>query len=170
MSSRSRLQGILRHFVSCAVVLLLFCATAQGEGNTESRKALSVVYGAYQSVLSNKEACDEALPGQKAANGKAFSSWQARHKKLIAELDQQFTALIRNASADDRDYARNVGKSEGAILRQRQEVKDTLLAKPRTEIEKVCKGLPRFLASPDSDLEKSFVEELRVIRRADPVK
>jgi hypothetical protein len=169
MSSRSRFRGILRHFVGCAVVLPLVCAAAQAQG-TESRKALSVVYGAYQSVLSNKEACDEAVPGQKAANEKAFSSWQARHRKLIAELDRQFTALIRNASTDDKDYARNVGKSEGAILRQRQEVKDSLLAKPRAEIEKLCKGLPRFLTSADSDLERSFVEELRVIRRADPVK
>lgn len=157
-----------RHWLACSAIFALgaaaYCSPLLAESTPESRKALNVVYGSYQSVVSNKEACNAVFPGQRAANDKAFAAWQVRHKILIAELDGYFTELIRRASADEKDYSRNVGKAEGALLQQRQEVKDALVAKPRAEREQLCKGLPKFLAGADSDLEKAYAEELRIIR------
>jgi hypothetical protein len=154
-----------RMLCRCAAISLLAVhLNAGAQDGPEATKALNIVYGSYQSVLSNKEACDAAFPAQRAANAKALDGWQKRHRKLIVELDGYFTQLIKRASADEKEYSRNVGKAEGALLQQRQEVKDALLAKPRAEREQVCKALPRFLNGPDSDLEKAYAEELRVIR------
>ncbi|MEN3352615.1 MAG: hypothetical protein V7640_773 [Betaproteobacteria bacterium] len=73
--------------------------------------------------------------------------------------------MIRGASRDEKDYAKNIGKYEGAILRQREEVKQTLLQQPRTELELECKALPEFLQGADSDLEKEFSEQLAILRK-----
>lgn len=73
--------------------------------------------------------------------------------------------MIHDASKDEADFARNVGKYEGAILRQRDEVKQTLLQQPRSDLEVECKALPNFLQSADSDLEKESAEELVIIRK-----
>jgi hypothetical protein len=156
--------GWFARSVVIALGAAIYCQPVLAQNTPESRKALNIVYGSYQSVVSNKEACNAVFPAQQAVNDKAFAAWQARHKALIVELDGYFTELIRRASADEKDYSRNVGKAEGALLQQRQEVKDALAAKPRAEREQLCKGLPKFLAGADSDLEKAYAEELRIIR------
>ncbi|HSQ05531.1 MAG TPA: hypothetical protein VLN59_15935, partial [Burkholderiales bacterium] len=84
---------------------------------------------------------------------------------VIAELAERFAKMIRGASKDEKEYARNVGKYEGAVLQQRQEVKETLLAQPREELNELCKALPELLNSSDSDLEKIYAEELASIRK-----
>jgi hypothetical protein len=73
--------------------------------------------------------------------------------------------MIRSASKDEKDYAKNIGKYEGAILRQREEVKQALLAQPGSELEPECKGLPAFLQSAESDLEKGFADQLAILRK-----
>lgn len=127
--------------------------------------SLTDVYGAYQSVLARKDACNSAFPQARAATDKAFIAWQTRHRKLLEELEQRVNMMIRGASRDDKDYAKNIGKYEGAILRQRDEVKQTLLQQPRPDLESECKALPEFLQSADSDLEKEFAEQLSIMRK-----
>src|SRR5438105_15030361 len=121
---------------------------------------LTDVYGAYQSILARRDACGSAFPQTRGAMDKAFVGWQTRHRKLLEELDQRVNMMIRGASRDEKDYAKNIGKYEGAILRQREEVKQTLLQQPRADLELECKALPEFLQSADSDLEKEFAEQL----------
>jgi hypothetical protein len=126
---------------------------------------LREVYGAYQGVLARRDACAVAYPQLRAASDKAFAGWQARHRNLIEELEARVAMMIRGASKDEKDYTRNVGKYEGAILRQREEVKKDLLQQLPSDLEIMCKALPEFLRSPDSDLEKAYADELTIVRK-----
>jgi hypothetical protein len=126
---------------------------------------LREVYGAYQANLARRDACITAYPAQRAATEKAYAAWQTRHRKLIDELDQRVAMMIRGASKDENEHARNVGKYEGAILQQREEVKMELLKQLPSDLEAMCKALPDFLRSAESDLEKAFPEELAIIRK-----
>ena len=129
------------------------------------RASLLEIYGRYHGVHALREACLSAFPQNRAANEKAFSAWQTRHRRLHDELDQRFSMMIRAYSKDDKDYARNFGKYQGAILKQRDEAKQALLLETRGELEVRCKGLPEFLQSRESDLESEFAEEWIVLRQ-----
>jgi hypothetical protein len=126
---------------------------------------LREVFGAYQAVLARREACASAYPRERAGTEKAYAAWQTRHRKLIDELDQRVAMMIRGASANAKDHARNLGKYEGAILQQREEVKRELLQQLPSDLEAMCKALPEFLQSADSDLEKAYAEELAIVRK-----
>jgi hypothetical protein len=126
---------------------------------------LREVYGAYQAVLARRDACATAFPRERASTEKAYAAWQTRHRKLIDELDQRLAMMIRGASTDQKDYARNVGKYEGAILQQREEVKRELLQQLPSDLQAMCKALPEFLRSAESDLEKAYAEELAIVRK-----
>jgi hypothetical protein len=145
----------------CAAALPAAAADAAG-GYSE---ALAQVYGAHQRLLAIKDACDEALPAQRAAHDKAYAGWRARHGRLVDDLDRRFAAMIRAASANEAEYARNIGKYEGAMLQQREEGKRAFLAQPRAEVERLCRQLPGTLAGEGTDFEKAYADELRVIRR-----
>lgn len=125
---------------------------------------LAQVYGTYQAVVARREACNEALPDMKATTEKSYTAWRNRNAKTVAELDERLAQMIRGASKDDREYARNIGKYEGAMLQQRNDVKRALLAQPREELDALCRSLPELLASRESDLESLYADELKSIR------
>lgn len=125
---------------------------------------LSQVYRTYHGLLAQKEACDEAFPGSRATNDKSYSAWRLRNEKTIAELNDRLGAMIRRASHDERDYARNIGKYEGGMLQQRREAKGIHLAQPRDELKLVCDALPGVLANKENDLEALYGDELTSIR------
>ena len=131
----------------------------------EYRASLLEIYGKYQGVIALREACVSAFPQSKATYDKAFSAWQVRYKKLHDELDQRFAMMVRGYSKDDKDYAKNFGKYQGAILKQREEIKQTLLLETRGELEARCKGLPEFLQGRESDLESEFPGEWIILRQ-----
>lgn len=159
----ARSGPLLRALLASAAVMW---APAQAqEPRTEYRMSLTDVYGAYQSILARRDACNTAFAPARGATDQAYTAWHARHRKLIDELDQRFNMMIRSASRDEKDYSRNVGKYEGALLRQRDEVKRALLQRPRGELELECKSLPEFLRSAESDLEKGFSEQLEILRK-----
>jgi hypothetical protein len=161
MTSRSRfICGLL-----AALAMAYAGAAAAQEARTEYRTSLTDVYGAYQSILARREACAAAFPQMRPAADKAYAAWQNRHRKLLDELDQRINMMIHSASKDEKDYAKNIGKYEGAILRQREEVKQALLAQPRTGLEPQCKGLAGFLQGAESDIEKGFADQIAVLRK-----
>lgn len=145
--------------------LLLHTVFAASVSSADYRASLLEIYGKYQGVLALREACSSAYPQSRPANEKAFAAWQTRHKKLHDELDQRFAMMVRAYSKDDKDYARNFGKYQGAILRQREEIKQTLLLETRGDLEARCKGLPEFLQGRESDLEAEFANEWFVLRQ-----
>lgn len=156
-----------RWWTAGALVASFLCTAAANAAvsASEYRTSLQEIYGRYQAVFATRDACSTAFPAMKAANEKAFTGWQARHRKLHDELEQRFALMIRAYSKDDKDYAKNFGKYQGVLLRQRDEVKQTLLAENRGELETRCKGFPQFLAGRDSDLETEFANEWLVLRQ-----
>jgi hypothetical protein len=159
-----RLSPLRQWLAGCALAALAAPAWPQA-ARSEYSLSLSDVYGAYQHILARREACASAIPQTRASTDKAYGVWQTRHRKLLDELEQRFNMMIRGASRDEKEYARNVGKYEGALLRQREEAKQELLQMPRAELEVECRGLPEFLQSADSDLEKAFADQLAVVRK-----
>lgn len=126
---------------------------------------LGYVYAGYQEIVALKEACNEAAPRLRAANKRAFSEWQARHKDLLAELKHRVTAMIRSASKDEREFARNLGKYEGAILTRREEYKMSFLALGSGKLHAQCERISELLKSPAADLNAVFASELATIRK-----
>lgn len=150
--------------VTCALSYSTIAAAADS-GGTQYIESLRQIYGSYQGVLARRDACTTAYPQLRGAHEKAFSAWHGRNKKVIGELDQRFSMMIHSASKDEKDYARNIGKYEGALLRQREEVKQALLQQDRAQLDTLCGSLIEFLQSADSDLEKEFAEELGIVRK-----
>ena len=151
-----------------AVVAVVLSAAASAEAAVTAadyRASLLEILGKYQGVLALREACNSAVPQLRPANDKAFAAWYGRHKRLEAELDQRFAMMVRAYSKDEKDYSRNFGKYQGAILRQREETKQTLLLETRGDLEARCKALPEFLQSRESDLESEFANELMILRQ-----
>lgn len=147
------------------LALLAGAAAAQAaEGGASYGQELAQVYGTYQAVLARKEACSDASPGTRGAIERGFAGWRSRNAKTIAELDERLTRMIRGASKDDKEYARNIGKYEGAMLQQRNEVKQALLGQPREDLDALCRSLPELLAGKESDLETLYADELKSIR------
>ena len=152
--------------IAAATVLALICArvaTAEATGNYATD--LATVYGGYQRLLAMKEACDAAVPVSRPVNEKAFAAWQAQHHALIQDLQRRVTVMIRLASQDEKEYARNLGKYEGAILQERQEYRQMLLALGTDKLSEQCQRMPEMLKGEGADLGKVYAAELEVIRR-----
>ena len=126
---------------------------------------LGRVYGAYQRMLALKEACDTRTPDLRAANDKAFAAWQAQHRALLQDLQRRVNAMILAASRDKDDYVRNIGQYEGAILLERKEYRDTLLALGAEDLRGQCLRVPEMLKGPDADLPRIYAAELETIRK-----
>ena len=154
---------MLPALVLCAALTQAADAGAQATG--EYGTDLARVYGVYQLVTAIKEECDSRHPGLRKSNEAAYAAWKKRHQALIDELERRLTALIRGASTDEKDYARNIGKYEGAMLQRKQEHKDAFLAQGIEQVERECKEFPQYLKSEDADLGKRFTEELQNIRK-----
>jgi AcrR family transcriptional regulator len=149
-----------------AVAAALYCAVASAAEPADDYAAdLSRVYWGYYQVLAQKEACDASVPATRAANDKALAAWQAQHRPLVQELQRRVTAMIRAASRDEKDYARNLGKYEGAILQERREYRDSLLKLGADELSSQCQGMAEVLKGPDADLGRIYATELEAIRQ-----
>lgn len=146
--------------LSVAAHTAVFAASA-----ADYRASLTEIYGRYQGVLALRDACNSAFPKARAATEKAFAAWQKRDRKLHAELDQRFAMMVRAHSKDDQDYARNYGKYQGAILKQREEATQAFLLETRGELESRCKAFPAFLQGGASDLESEFADDWAVLRQ-----
>ena len=151
-------------WVIVAILGVMPSFAVAGVSATDYRASLLEVYGRYQGVLALREACSAAFPHMRPVNDKAFTAWQGRHRKLHDELDQRFALMVRAYSKDEKDYARNYGKYQGAVLRQREEAKQALL-ETRSDLEPRCKAFPEFLVGRESDLESEFANEWMVLRQ-----
>ena len=160
MHGSSRVRWVL-----FAILGVMPSFAGAGVSATDYRASLLEVYGRYQGVLALREACHAAFPQMRPVNDKAFTAWQGRHRKLHDELDQRFALMVRAYSKDEKDYARNYGKYQGAVLRQREEAKQALLLETRSDLEPRCKAFPEFLVGRESDLESEFANEWMVLRQ-----
>jgi flagellar biosynthesis/type III secretory pathway protein FliH len=151
--------------LAIAVLLLTRAPASAAEASGDYAQDLASVYWGYQRMLAMKEACDTAAPSSRPANDKAFAAWEKQHRAVIQELRRHVTAMIRRASQDEKEYARNLGKYEGAILAERQDYKESLLGPGTNELREQCQRMPETLKSADADMEKVYASELEVIRK-----
>lgn len=167
MLQPAELRAVLRALGLAAALSAVTSAAPAAEAQSASDYSsdLGSVYGGYHRVVAEKEACDAAVPASRAANDKAFAVWQMRHQALVQELRTRVTAMIRLASADEREYARNLGKYEGAILQEREEYKRDLLKLPAEELRGQCLRMAGVLNGAESDLAKVYAVELAAIRK-----
>jgi hypothetical protein len=135
-------------------------AAAQSSGNYS--EDLARVYAGHQRILALRDACDEVVPGQRDSHQKAYEEWRKRHHAMLQDLDRRLTVMIRQASRDQQEYSRNLGKYEGAILQQREDYKKDLLSN-RAELGPQCGQLPAYLQSPEADFSRRYAEELQTI-------
>ena len=152
-------------YCTALVAAILSTAAAAAEPADDYASDLSRVYWGYYQVLAQKEACDASAPATRAANDRAMAAWQAQHRALVEELQRRVTAMIRAASRDEKDYARNLGKYEGAILQERREYRESLLKLGVDELRAQCQGMADVLRGPDADLSRTYAAELEAIRR-----
>src|SRR5690242_10276753 len=103
-----RIRPLPQWLAAVALAALATPAWPQA-ARSEYNVSLSDVYGTYQHILARREACVNAFPQTRGATDKAYGAWQGRHRRLIDELDQRFNMMIRGASRDDKEYAKNVG-------------------------------------------------------------
>lgn len=159
------LRSLSRSLLGFALYVALQPPAFAAASAADYRASLMEIYGRYQGVLALREACNSAFPQSRAANESAFAAWRKRDRKVHAELDQRFAMMVRAYSRDDKDYARNYGKYQGAILKQREEARQALLLNTRGDLDDQCKAMPGFLTGPDSDLESEFPDDWAVLRQ-----
>jgi hypothetical protein len=152
-------------FIAALAAAISSPCAAAAEPAGDYGSDLSRVYWGYYQVLAQKEACDAAVPATRAANDKALAGWQAQHRPLVEELQRRVTAMIRAASRDEKEYARNLGKYEGAILQERREYRESLLKLGADELRAQCQGMAETLRGPDADLAGIYAAELEAIRK-----
>jgi uncharacterized protein with von Willebrand factor type A (vWA) domain len=153
-------------FLGGSVLAVAGLAGAQSSG--DYAEDLARLYAGHQRVLALRQACEESYPGQRGIYDKAYDEWNTRHHALLQDLEQRLTGMLRRASKDQQEYSRNLGKYEGAILQQRLEYKQTLLAQDKADLEQQCRQLPDYLASPDADFRKKYAQELQTLGKRKP--
>ena len=168
MSVRGNLRGILYLALVSAwlgVAVAPAASAAESEADKNYGSSLSRVYFAHQRLLAVREACDQALPAEAGANEKSYNTWQMRNKLLLEELDARFTLMVKGVSRHEREYLRNLGKYEGAVIEYRNKERDELLALPREDMVRACADFRSYVAGQGSDFQKEYAEELRVLRQ-----
>ena len=124
---------------------------------------LGTLYGERYSLQVQKDVCIGLQPRTRAELQKAYNEWMERHEDLIEDLDARFRAMVKQASRDQKEYSRNFGKYQGAVMRQREEQKEALLALPKDELLQQCKELPGYLRSQKSNIPVKYPDEFRTV-------
>jgi len=136
-------------------------SVAQATGNYAAD--LGTLYGERYSLQVQKDVCIGVQPKTRRELQKAYDDWMERHEDLVEDLDARFRAMIKQASRDQQEYSRNFGKYQGAVMSQRQEQKEVLLALPKDELLRQCKELPGYLRSPKSNITAKYPDEVKTV-------
>lgn len=126
---------------------------------------LGALYSEHQWVLAAREACNKTLPQGQGEINSAFGAWRERNKQLIEDLEERLAAVVKGASKDQQDYSRNYARSQSEVLKQREEERNRLLSRPRTELQQLCTELPGYLRDARSDIPNRAPEEFAAIYR-----
>lgn len=144
-----------------ALAMAPLSAAAQASGDYATD--LATLYSERHSIVALKDACSRVIPKIRGDTQKAYESWLDRHEDLLEDLEARFAAMIKRASRDEQDYARNYGNYHEAVIRQRDEQKQGFLAQPREELLKQCKELPAYLRSSKSDIPVRYPGEFKTV-------
>ncbi len=157
MTSKPWLAGIGGLMLASAISAVAAQAAADYAAD------LGTLYGERYSIQVQKDVCIGLQPRTRAELQKAYNEWMERHEDLIEDLDARFRAMVKQASRDQKEYSRNFGKYQGAVMRQREEQKEALLALPKDELLQQCKELPGYLRSQKSNIPVKYPDEFRTV-------
>jgi len=149
----------------------ILCGLAPGGANAQPEAKppgvyaadLGTLYGERYSLQVLKDVCISVQPKTRAVLQKAYNDWMERHEDLVEDLDLRFQAMVKQASRDQKEDSRVFGKYQGAIMMQRQEKKDALLALPKDELLAQCKELPGYLHSTKSNIPVRYPDEFSTV-------
>ena len=157
--------------MNCIFPISLLAATALASGLAAAQAGgsyasdLSSVYSATQFIQARKDGCDSAEPDTRKTNDAAYGAWRKKHQPLLDELEKRFLVMVHNASTDQKDYSKNVGKYAGEVLQNLDELKRQFLSQPPEEVSRLCREFPAYLKGKDADLPKRYAAELKSIRK-----
>jgi hypothetical protein len=156
---------MVRLSLICAFALNWAVATGPAAGQEGGNYAsdLATLYNERHRLVALKEACSRVLPEARRDTQAAYEEWADRHELVLENLEARFLLLIRRASRDQQEYARNYGKYHGAVLREREAQKEAFLALPRDALIKECRELPGYLRSAKSDMYNRHPAEFNAI-------
>ncbi len=157
---------LLVYLVCAAFAGMSSLAYAQASGVYASD--LGTLYGERYALQAQKDACISVLPKSRAEMQKAYDEWLDRHEDLLEDLDARFRAMVKQASRDQKEYSRLFGKYQGAVISQRQEQKDAMLALPKDELLKLCKEFPGYFRSANSNIPAKYPDEFKTVYRKKP--
>jgi hypothetical protein len=162
----ARLRALL--CTACCAVCVIFALAAGGVARAaESRSYtsdLATMFNEYQRVLALRDACLMVQPALGEEVTAAYQEWQARHARIIDDLDNRFAAIVKRASKDQADYTKNYGKYQAEVYQMREENKKTMLAN-REKLAQQCREFPGYLRHPKSDIPTMFPAEFKGVYR-----
>ena len=152
-------------------ISIILCCLAPAAAHSQPESAaprsyaadLGMLYGERYSLQVLKDVCIGAQPKTRAALQKAYDGWLERHEDLVEDLDLRFRAMVKQVSRDEKEFTRNFGKYQGAVMNQRQVQKDELLALPKDELLAQCKALPGYLHSTKSNIPVRYPDEFKTV-------
>lgn len=144
-------------------LLLAGAQVAMAQAPSEYASHLAALYGEHQWVLVVRETCNKTQPKQQVEIDSAFGIWRDRHKPLIEDLENRLAAMVRKASKDEKDYTRNYARSQSEVLKQREEERKQLLARPREDLQRLCTEFPAYLRDARSDIAQRLPEDFAAI-------
>ena len=137
---------------------------SKGSGKPQSsyQKDLAQLYNEHQRVVALWQACEVAVPERKDAIEQAYRGWAFRHQQVIDDLENRFAAMIKHASKDADDYAKNYGFYQTEVFQMRESQKKSLLANPK-KLALQCAFVADYLQNERSDLPILFPAEFHRI-------
>jgi hypothetical protein len=143
--------------------MLTGAAAVQAQPRADYTAHLSMLYSEYQWVLAVRETCNQIQPKQRAELDKSFGVWRDRQQNLTEDLEERLATLVRKASRDQKDYARNYARSQTEVLKQREEGRKQLLALPREDLQRLCAEFPGYLRDARSDISQRLPEDYAAV-------
>jgi hypothetical protein len=159
----------LSHFRIHGACLCLLATTALGAAAARAAEGiytenLATLYNEYQRVLVVRDACITAQPAKQAEFAGAYQDWLDRHTRIIDDLDNRFAAIVKRASKNQAEYAKNYGKYQAEVLQLREENKKAMLA-DREKLAKQCGEFAAYVRHPKSDIPALFPAEFKSVYR-----
>ena len=145
------------------VAAALCCSLAGAQATGDYPANLATLYNERHRLVAFKDACSRVLPQVRRDTQKAYEEWVDRHEDVLDNLEDRFLLMIKQASRDEKEYTRNYGKYQGAVMQERQAQKEAFLKLPKEELIKECKEFPAYLRSPRSDMYHVYPEEFNAI-------
>ena len=141
----------------------LCCSLAGAQAPGDYPANLATLYNERPRLVAFKDVCSRVLPQVRRDTQKAYEQWVDRHEDVLENLEARFLLMIKKASRDEKEYARNYGKYQGSVMEERQAQKEAFLKLPKDELIKECKEFPAYLRSPKSDMYNVYPEEFNAI-------